>query len=313
MLLVTLAKLSLLTCTAGLVGPMIFFVLVLLFEIHYASLIRFSKKKRKEAPPLNLNEDPEAIPLRQQSNDEEIMQDFETEEEEESFFFIAALCSIWVPCVVGDHSRRIYLVSGLTSLVSKVLFLAIAVGLAEAGFQHHVYKRPLLLYCFEENSPLLLEEGVQQCSFSKGDCFRNNNLNEIKYKEALEKVFQEVVAFQDVFSEISNDIPFSEPEKCSNFSRDQMYNASAFLSELRQTKTQFDEQSKWSGSVQQKVRICEDNENIFRLYLLLGLVVIIALAAFSIYTLHKIADYEVVWNIKLHLTHVVITGTIQEI
>ena len=80
------------------------------------------------------SEDAEALPL-QQNNEgsEQIVRPGE----EEDFILIAALCSIWLPSVVGDQSRRIYLVSGMTSLVSKVLLLAIVVGLATSGLQHH--------------------------------------------------------------------------------------------------------------------------------------------------------------------------------
>ena len=56
---------------------------------------------------------------------------------EEDFILIAALCSIWLQSVVGDQIQRIYLVRGMTSLVSRVLLLAIVVGLATSGLQHH--------------------------------------------------------------------------------------------------------------------------------------------------------------------------------
>ena len=77
-----------------------------------------------------------------------------------------------------------------------------------------------------------------------------------------------------------------------------MYNASAFLDEVKQTKVKLDEKatSSKAGHVQQRVRICEENEIIFQLCLLLGLISVIILAAYSIHRLHKIADYEVRFN-----------------
>ena len=48
-----------------------------------------------------------------------------------------------------------------------------------------------------------------------------------------------------------------------------------------------------SGKVQHKIRICEKYEFKFRLCLLFGLLCVLALAAFSTYRLHKIADYKV--------------------
>ena len=49
------------------------------------------------------------------------------------------------------------------------------------------------------------------------------------------------------------------------------------------------------GRVQQKIRICEDDktELLLRLSLLSGLLVVVALAVFATYRLHKIADYQV--------------------
>ena len=92
--------------------------------------------------------------------------------------------------------------------------------------------------------------------------------------------------YQEVIAEIGKD---------TQSSPNQLYNASAFLGEITQTKAELDEMvtSTETGKVQQKVRVCEENENLFRLCLLLGLLVVIALAAYSIYKLHTIADYEV--------------------
>ena len=165
MLLVALAKLIILTCLAGLLGPYTFLAIVLIFVVDFIALSIFCKKRRTS------QFDPENIPLLEfDSGRKNNRQTTEEEEgEEEFFFFTAALCSVWVPCVVGDRTRKIFLVSGLTSLVSSVLLLALAVGLALSGFQEHVYKRPFLLFCFEENSPLLSENDVSSCSFSESN------------------------------------------------------------------------------------------------------------------------------------------------
>ena len=52
MLLVTLAKLVILTCAAGLLGPLIFLALALLFLMNYASLYTFCKKTMEEDSPV---------------------------------------------------------------------------------------------------------------------------------------------------------------------------------------------------------------------------------------------------------------------
>ena len=111
-------------------------------------------------------------------------------------------------------------------------------------------------------------------------------MNQMRYEDALTKVYNEVLAYQEVFGEIGKD---------TQFTPNQLYNASAFLDEILQTKAELDDMvtSAEGGKVQQKVRVCEKSESLFRLCLLFGLLVVIALAAYSIFMLHKIADYEV--------------------
>ena len=69
MLVVTLAKLVILTCAAGLLGPLIFLALALLFLINYASLYTFCKKTMEEdSPAYKSSEDPETLPLHQNND-----------------------------------------------------------------------------------------------------------------------------------------------------------------------------------------------------------------------------------------------------
>ena len=68
-----------------------------------------------------------------------------------------------------------------------------------------------------------------------------------------------------------------------------MYNASAHLAEIKEEMDKFIT----STGPQQKVRVCEESEDVFRICLLFGLLGVIALAAYSIIMLHKISDYEV--------------------
>ena len=73
--------------------------------------------------------------------------------------------------VAGSQSRKIFLVSGIVGLASKVLLLVVAVTLAGSGLQGKVNARPILLFCFNENSTLLQNRiDVLPCTISKGDC-----------------------------------------------------------------------------------------------------------------------------------------------
>ena len=195
MLLATLAHLTLLTCVAGLIGPYIFPALVIRFFVNLTALLLnwrvfyTRKENRRENIELQPN-----IERKKTSADEERQLLCPDKEHVPSWsddltdILLAAFCSIWLPCVVGDQKKKIFLVSGMTSLVTKVLLLAIAVALAAFGLQHQIYKRPFLLYCVDKNSPLLAEEGVRPCSGI--DCFANNETlaYEIRLDDALEQL-----------------------------------------------------------------------------------------------------------------------------
>ena len=40
----------------------------------------------------------------------------------EDFLFTAAICSTWIPTVVGDQKQKIYLKAGMTCLIKKIMF-----------------------------------------------------------------------------------------------------------------------------------------------------------------------------------------------
>ena len=93
--------------------------------------------------------------------------------EEERFFPIkAALTSMWVPCVVGDKekNRRVFLISGIISLVVKALAITLSLILAYTGYPRSLQSRPMLLFCFD---PTLLDNlgtsNTSRCSIY--DCF----------------------------------------------------------------------------------------------------------------------------------------------
>ena len=91
----------------------------------------------------------------------------EGNEDAKSFIPLAALSSLWLPSVVGPQHSRIFLVSGIASLVTKVLLLVAAVALAEAGLLTSVHPKPFLLFCFDEYPPHLNESITTPCRFSE--------------------------------------------------------------------------------------------------------------------------------------------------
>ena len=55
----------------------------------------------------------------------------------ESFLVTAAVCSTWIPSVVGKPEQKIFLKVGIASLVTKTTFLAIPIGLSSFGYNLH--------------------------------------------------------------------------------------------------------------------------------------------------------------------------------
>ena len=144
MFLLTLANLAFLVCIAGLLGPWIFLALPLCFVVEGLALWIFCRFRNRDC---DLGT---------------------TEEETRSFILLAAISSIWLPNVVGHQPQRIFLVSGLVSLVTKVLLLAFAVALASSeDAQAHVYRKPFLLYCFKNGSAHLNQPDAPNCLLSK--------------------------------------------------------------------------------------------------------------------------------------------------
>ena len=280
MILVTLANLVFLVFIAGLTGPFIFPALFFCYLLNYAALRVFCEVEIRTGDP----EDP---------NDGQ--EEFKTENR--SFIAMAALSSLWLPSVVGHPGQRIFLVSSITSLTTKVLLLALAVTFASSELQDHIHKRPFLLFCYSENSTTHLNDtGVTRCKYSEDTCGPPKNLTlEIRIADALSTVKETLLGYERILNDIHDDDLKSEKPHLNDSLYMKMNKASTFLTHIRSSKAEIDETLDSAGvrKVQQKIRICEENETPFRLGILSGLLVVIALAVYAIYQLHRIADYRV--------------------
>ena len=280
MILLTLADLLLLVFIAGLMGALIFPALLLGSGLNYWVIRRICSvikgRGHKEGQTESALQEEELVRLNkaggtdQSGNQETGPADNNVNEKEtpQSFHAIAALSGTWLPCVVGEQSECLFLVSGIVSLANKVLLLTVAVTLAASGLQTHVYKSPFLLFCFNENSTRLTETDVLQCKWSD--------------PERPCRIYEE---------------PNVEPLERRKFFRNKLNNISTLPSLIEALKDEVDKDLKSFelGKIQQRIRICEDDqiEFWFRISLLSGLLVVIVLAAFSTYKLHKLADYQV--------------------
>ena len=289
MFLVTVANLIFLVFIAGLSGWLIFPALVICYAVNYLVLSYFCKVVK---PAANLEDGHETTEDNQNA----------TEQETESFIPMAALSSLWLPSVVGPQSQKIFLVSGITSLVTKVLLLVVAVALSEAGLLTSVHPKPFLPFCFNGNSPHLNEmTDVQVCHFSEhnvseGDCFLSKNMTHEEHLTKLLSDLKNLEQYKRIVKNIDNDLEAESIE--SALFQNKTNITFPDLVEVKHLKGEVEEKLRLSGKLQQKVRICQKEETPFRLYILSGLLVVIALAAYATYRLHWIADYRV-FEIKM--------------
>ena len=294
MILLTLADLTLLTFIAGLMGALIFPALLLGSGFNYGVIkiicIRIYGREMKgqgdrEGQIENGVEQVELLETNKEGGVEQSEKsEAGSEETPQSFHAIAALSATWLPCVVGEQEEKLFLVSGVASLLFKVLLLLLAVTLAGSGLQPHIYERPFLLFCFDEHSPVLNKTGITPCKYSEDQCRPPANLtNKTKIAEALSAVEIAVLQYKRILTDMEVD------------NLDKLNIASEFLSHVITSKAEIHEALESAGiwKMQQRIRICEENETPFRLCLLAGLLVVILLASYATYRLHRIADYQV--------------------
>ena len=292
MLLVTVANLAFLVFIGGLAGWLIFPALVICFVVDHLALSYFCKVEKRYGDLEDGHETTEG-------NKDAI------KKETKSFIHMAALSSLWLPSVVGPQQSRIFLVSGTVSLVSKVLLLVVAVALAETGLLTSVHPRPFLLFCFDESPPHLNETNVTTCRFSEqnvseGDCFLTKKMtHEKRLVNALADLEKALEEYNRIVKSIDNNQKAESVEGSSLFQNTlnrTLNKTSPLLDEVKllQRGIKKEIRSSGKGEVQQKIRICMKNETPFRLGILSGLLVVVALAVYAIYRLHKIADYRVI-------------------
>ena len=88
----------------------------------------------------------------------------EPKEKKESFLWTASICSLITPAVVGDWKEKIFLKTGVTSLVLRSTAVIIAICLSLFGY--NINPRPNLVWCLEESSPLIdRNSNVTYCVF----------------------------------------------------------------------------------------------------------------------------------------------------
>ena len=200
----------------------------------------------------------------------------------------AAACSIWIPSVVGEQEQKIFLTTGIASLVTKTTFLALAIGLASCGYNLH--PRPFLVWCLDESSPLINpNSSVTYCVFDdkhptwpncKPDTTNYKNLPD--FADSLEQLERVIANFEEKAKQIDKGLFKNELPSFG-------------LQKIQKLRKEVDMLLRHVGlkGLTQKVRICGAQEFQIRIWTFVVLVVLLVLAALATYHLHKITSYKV--------------------
>ena len=292
MLVVTLASLYLLVLIAGLIGIYIFPALFLCFWMNYGTMKCICKEYKAKG---KVEQDPEDGSADTNSEEKGLTKG---STETQSFFALAALCSMYLPSVVGNQEQKIFLVNGMASLATKILVLILAVTLAASGLQPHIHKRPFLLFCVERNSSLLLQKEIRPCSISERNCLPIRNMTqEERFVTAL-STLKNALEDYDYAIDTIDDAVVAEHRESRDFFPKNLTDTLPLLGKIKDLKSQYEKKlsALGIGKAHQKIRICEDDETTLRVSILVSLLVIVTLAICATYRLHRIADYKVNLN-----------------
>ena len=242
-----------------------------------------------------VEQDPEEVSAEKDGDENKELTKSSTDTETQSFFALAALCSMYLPSVVGNQEQKIFLVNGMTSLATKILVLILALTLAASGLQPHIHKRPFLLFCVERNSSLLNQTEIRPCSMSEQNCLPIRNMTqEERFVTAL-NTLKNALEEYDYAIDTIDDAIVAEDRESRNFFPKNLTNTAPLLDYIKGLKSEYEDKlsSLGIGKAHQKIRICEDNETPLRVSILVSLLVIVTLATCATYRLHRIADYKV--------------------
>jgi hypothetical protein len=80
----------------------------------------------------------------------------------------SSLTALWLPAVVGDHPS-LFMATVVSTMVTKILLLVLALALAFSGYQQNLFPHPTILWCEEEWSSKTLTKSLRGditlCSF----------------------------------------------------------------------------------------------------------------------------------------------------
>ena len=193
------------TILGGLLGYWVFFVMAINFLCNYATVKQFYVQKGKTSDligsergglVLETSLTKDCVPNSNNVNntDEESGQakarfleaSRAVAPRQKGFFPLkSAITALWLPSVVGDH-ECVFLSTVISTLVTKVFFLILAVALAFSGQQQSVFRHPIILWCEDEWSPESLAGNIALCSFDTStnftSCFETSSTSGVQQK-----------------------------------------------------------------------------------------------------------------------------------
>ena len=192
--------------------------------------------------------------------------------------------------MVSLRSVEIYFIfqnyPGVVSLVTKSVFLAVAIILAHFGIHK---ERPFLLHCVEENSTLLdtmdnkttLCTNLTNCFFSEFSEPSKSNLTDLS------------VALDHLELANSSLMHLENEAILTNRALKKIELMREMVQEVQLLADEVKEEMLNPKGLLQKVRVCGESETTIRVVTLSSLVCLLVLAALATYQLHKITDYKV--------------------
>ena len=217
----------------------------------------------------------------------------ENKEKKESFLWTASICSLFTPAVVGDWKKKIFLKTGVTSLVLRSTAVIVAILLSILGY--NINPRPNLIWCLQESSPLIDQNSnVTYCIFGNDNSNWTSCSPDVSNYTGLTDFADSLEQLEDAVLAVKKKADKVKESKIQEhlYLVDQVYSLKSQIAHHKEAVTKTLRSVGLQGLVQ-KVRICDKtSENKIRLGIFVGLSLLIVLAALATYRLHRISDFK---------------------
>ena len=216
-------------------------------------------------------------------------------EKKESFLWTASVCSTWIPAVVGDWKQKVFLKTGVTSIVLKSMILITAIVLSIFGY--NLNPRPNLIWCLEESSPLIDQNSnVTYCVFGNDNSSWTSCNPDASNYTGLPDLADSLEQLEGAMKRTKEQVTMVEqsnlPGKLPLLHE---VSSKELFQKVQSLKANINGLLRDVGlkGIVQKVRICGTNENQIRMWIFVVLGTLVLLATLATYRLHRISDYKV--------------------